>query len=330
MKKIRVAFSWLTLIFISACHPGVKPSQSTLVQIEKVKIADYGHALFSLDPYKVKQGLDSLSGEFRFFIGDNPDTLKVIQIRDFITDPFNRGLYEKSREVYPGFGFLEDGLTRTFGTIKAVYPEFKVPHVYTYISGLLYEYPVQYIDTVLVIGIDMFLGWNFEQYRAAALPVYLTRRMERQDIIPDCSRQIAFSMLPPDFEPKTLLDQMIVHGKILYAMDRFLPDTPDSLKIGYTKSQLEWAGDNEAPLWRLLIDQELLFRNDEGLKTRFIQDGPFTTGLPSGSPAMLGRWLGWQIVRSYMKKHPDLSLKQLFEQTDSQLILSQSGYKPKR
>lgn len=330
MKRIAGAILWLTMIIFYGCQTGTKPHQPAQAQIKKVKILDYGHALFSLNPDKVKEGLDSLSGEYRFFIGDNPDTLKVIQIRDFITDPFNRALYEKSREVYPDFGFLEDGLTRTFGTIKAVYPEFKVPRVYTYISGLLYEYPVQYIDTVLVIGIDMFLGWNYEQYRAAALPVYLTRRMERQDIIPDCARQIAFSMLPPDFEPKTLLDQMIVHGKILYAMDRFLPDTPDSLKIGYTKSQFEWAGNNEAPLWRLLIDQELLFRNDEGLKTRFIQDGPFTTGLPSGSPAMLGRWLGWQIVRSYMKKHPQLSLEELFKQTDSQLILSESGYKPKR
>jgi len=330
MKRITWAFLWLTLLFISGCQPANKPSHPAQVQIEKVKIADYGHALFSLNPNKIKEGLDSLSGEFRFFIGDNPDTLKVIQIRDFILDPFNRGLYEKSRSVYPDFGFLEDGLTKTFGTIKTVYPDYKVPLVYTYISGLLYEYPVQYIDTVVVIGIDMFLGWDFEAYRAAALPVYLTRRMEPQNIIPECSRQIAFSMLPQNFQPKTLLDQMVVHGKVLYAIDLFLPDTPDSLKIGYTKSQLKWSIDNEAALWRLLIDQELLFRNDAGLNTRFIQDGPFTTGLPSGSPAMLGRWLGWQIVRSYMKKNPGISLEQLFKQIDSQLILSESGYKPKK
>jgi hypothetical protein len=330
MKRTLSAFLWLILIFISGCQTGIRPLQPAQVQIEKVKIADYGHALFLLNPNNVKEGLDSLSGEYRFFIGDNPDTLKVMQIRDFITDPFNRGLYAKSREVYPNFDFLEDGLTKTFGTIKAVYPEFKVPQVYTYISGLLYEFPVQYIDTVIVIGIDMFLGWNFEEYRAAGLPVYLTRRMEPQNIIPECSRQIAFSLLPQSYQPKTLLDQMIVHGKILYAIDQFNPDTPDSLKIGYTKSQVKWATDNEASLWRMLIDQELLFRGDAGLNTRFIQDGPFTTGLPSGSPAMLGRWLGWQIVRSYMKKNPDISLQQLFKQTDSQLILSESGYKPKK
>jgi hypothetical protein len=330
MKRYQTAILWLTLIFATGCQPGTKPQQTVQTQIEKVKITDYGQALFALDPDKVKEGLDSLSGEFSFFIGDSRDTLKVIQIRDFISDPFNRGLYEKSREVYPDLGFLEDGLTNTFGNIKTVYPEFKVPHVYTYISGLLYEFPVQYIDTVIVIGLDMFLGWNFEEYRAAALPVYLTRRMEPQNIIPECSRQIAFSILPQDLQPKTLLDQMILHGKVLYAMDLFLPETPDSLKIGYTKNQMEWCRENEATLWRLLIDQELLFRSDAALNSRFIQDGPFTTGLPPGSPAMLGRWMGWQIVRSYMKKNSGITIRQLFELSNSQDILSESGYKPKK
>jgi hypothetical protein len=331
MKKHHTAIFWLTLLFVSGgCQQGIKSQQPVQVQIEKVKVADYGKALFALDPAKVKEGLDALSGEFHFFIGDDPDTLKVIQIRDFITDPFNRGLFEKSREVYPNLDFLEEGLTKAFGNIKTVYPGFEPPRVYTYISGLLYEYPVQYIDSVIVIGIDMFLGWDYEQYRAVALPVYMTRRMEPRNIIPECSRQIAFSMLPEGLRTKTLLDQMILHGKVLYAMDLFLPGTPDSLKIGYTKSQLQWCLENEAELWRLFIDQEMLFKSDPALNSRFIQDGPFTAGLPDGSPAMLGRWAGWQIVRSYMKKNSGTTLQQLLELDDSQLILSKSGYKPKR
>jgi hypothetical protein len=330
MNKHASAVLWLILVLIAAsCQPGVNRHEPQ-ASIEKVRIADYGQALFLLDPAKVKEGLDSLSREFHFFIGDDPDTLKVIQIRDFISDPFNRELYKKSRKVYPDLNFIEDGLTKTFGNIKTVYPGFQVPRVYAYISGLLYEYPVQYIDSVIVIGIDMFLGWDFDQYRAAGLPVYLTRRMEPQYIIPECSRQIAFSFLPENLQAKTLLDQMILHGKVLYAMDLFLPGTQDSLKIGYTKSQLKWCSENESELWRLFIDQEMLFQSDAALIGRFIQDGPFTAGLPDGSPAMLGRWTGWQIVRSYMKKNPGTTLQQLFELADSQQILSKSGYKPKK
>jgi uncharacterized protein YjaZ len=113
-------------------------------------------------------------------------------------------------------------------------------------------------------------------------------------------------------------------------MDRFLPGTPDELKIGYTPDQLEWCRENEKSLWKMMIDQELLYSSDPLVNRKFIQDGPFTAGLPEGAPAMLGRWIGWQIVRSYMKKHSETDLLHLFELSDSQLILSQSGYKPKR
>jgi hypothetical protein len=331
MKIRHAAILWLTFLFFAgSCQQGIKSQEPAQTKTGSVKIADYGQALFALDPLKIKEGLDSLSGEFKFFIGDDPDTLKVIQIRDFVMDPFNRELAAKCHEVYPDLHFLEEELAKSFRNIKSIYPEFRVPRVYTYVSGLLYESPVQYIDSVIVIGIDMFLGRNYEQYRAAGLPLYLTRRMEPQDIIPECSRQVALSMLPENTEPKTLLDFMLLHGKILYAMDLFLPGTPDSLKIGYTVNQMKWSSENEAAIWRLFIDQEMLYKSDAFLNSRFIQDGPFTAGLPDGSPAMLGRWIGWQIIRSYMKKNSGTDLKQLFELADSQQILSQSGYKPKK
>jgi hypothetical protein len=331
MKKLTSSILWLTFVFFTGgCQQGIKSQEPVKMKIEPVKIADYGQALFALDPLKVKEGLDSLSGKFHFFIGDKPDTLQVIQIRDFIMDPFNRELARKCGEMYPDLNFLEEGLTKTFGNIKTIYPEFKVPEVYTYVSGLLYESPVEYLDSVMIIGLDMFLGWDYEQYRAAGLPVYLTRRMEPQHIIPECARQVAFSLLPENTQPKTLLDLMILHGKILYAMDLILPGVEDSLKIGYTINQMNWCFENESSVWRLFIDQEMLYRSDAFLNNRFIQDGPFTSGLPDGSPAMLGKWMGWQIVRSYMKKNSGTDLFQLFEIGDSQLILSKSSYKPKK
>jgi hypothetical protein len=331
MKNFCISFSLLILILLAGgCRHGIKSQDPAQAHVEQVKIADYGRALFSLDPMNVKPGLDSLSGQFKIFIGENPDTLNFIQIRDFIIDPFNRELSAKYEQKYPDLVFLEDGLTKMFGTVKANDPGFRVPVVYAYISGLLYESPVQYFDTVILIGMDMFLGWNCDQYRAAGLPVYMTRRMEQQNILPECARQIAFSLIPDDYQPKTLLDYMILHGKVLYAMDRFSPSTPDSLKIGYTKNQCSWCTENEASVWRLFIDQEMLYKTDGFLNNRFIQDGPFTAGLPEGAPAMLGRWIGWQVVRGYMKKNPGTDLIQLFKLEDAQQILSQSGYKPKK
>jgi hypothetical protein len=202
--------------------------------------------------------------------------------------------------------------------------------VYTYVSGLLYESPVAYLDSILIIGLDMFLGWDFEPYRAAGIPVYISKRMEPQYIVPECARQIVMANFPETDVRKTFLDIMIYHGKVLYAMDLYLPGTADSIKIGYTRDQMKWAEENEFSVWRLFIDREMLYRTEAFMINRFIQDGPFTTGLPEGSPAMLGRYIGWQIVRKYMDKNPGPSLQELLNETDYQLILSRSGYKPKR
>jgi hypothetical protein len=331
MKKLLTICLLLALSgFVISCRHKAPVRQTPPVQIEPVKISDYGRALFALDPMNLKPGLDSLSGKYSIFIGENPDTLNIIQIRNFIMDPFNKSLAEKYNTEYPDLAFVEKDLTTLFGNVKGIDPQFNVPEVYAYVSGLLYESPVQYFDSVMLIGMDMFLGWDCRQYREAGLPVYMTRRMQRQNIVPECARQLAISMIPADLEPKTLLDYMIMHGKVLYAMDRFLPTTPDSLKIGYTSSQFDWISGNEASVWRLFIDQQILYKTDGFINNRFIQDGPFTSGLPEGSPAMLGRWIGWQIVKSYMKKHPETSPGQLFKIGDAQQILSQSGYKPKK
>ena len=37
----------------------------------------------------------------------------------------------------------------------------------------------------------------------------------------------------------------------------------------------------------------------------------------------------WQIVEHYVSKHPNISLEELFENSDPQQILFQSGYKPR-
>lgn len=320
----------LLALHLSCAHPEKKPPASEKGTQDSIVIKNFGETLFNLAPLGLKYELDSLKDEFSFFLGDSIDTLQFIQLKEFILDPFNRELAEKCQETYPDKDFLSAGLARVFGMAQEHFPGFQFPRVYTYVSGLMYEQPVQYVDTVMVIALDMFLGWDYPPYRAAGIPVYMTRRMERQNILPECAREIAYAYIPGTFNPKILLDHMILHGKLLYALDQLLPGTPDSLKIGYTQSQHKWCTENEQPVWRILMDQELLYKSDPHLKARFIQDGPFTSGLPDGAPAMLGRWIGWQIVRSYMQKNPQVSLMQLFQAEDSQAILAGSGYKPKK
>ena len=43
---------------------------------------------------------------------------------------------------------------------------------------------------------------------------------------------------------KTFLAELIYQGKKLYLKDLWVPSAEDSIKIGYTKAELQWAHDN--------------------------------------------------------------------------------------
>ena len=60
---------------------------------------------------------------------------------------------------------------------------------------------------------------------------------------------------------------------------------------------------------------------------RWMNDGPFTNGLPRESPGHLGEWIGLRMVQACMKANPELTFAQLFAINDPREILKH--YKPR-
>jgi hypothetical protein len=327
--KIVAGVTFLLVLFVAGCNEKPAKPDVSGIDINPVKISRYERALFGIDFTDLPAGLNAIHDEYKFFLGDRYlDTLNLIRMNNFLRDPIIVDVYHQSEKVFPDLNSLENELAQAFRYWKYYFPEAVQPKVYSFISGFYYESPIELYDSVMIISLDLFLGPGYEPYRAIGLPQYMIRRMGPEFLAPDCMKQIAFSLLPGSTSDRTLLDQMVLNGKVLYFLDQVLPDMPDSLKSGYTPSEEKWSKDNERMLWSLLIENNLLYSTDPVMINKYIQDGPFTSGLPEESPAMLGRWIGWQIVRSYMKKNPGTTLKELFGMTDSQQILSDSRYKP--
>jgi hypothetical protein len=81
-------------------------------------------------------------------------------------------------------------------------------------------------------------------------------------------------------------------------------------------------------MWTFLAEHKLLFTTDRMSIKRFIDDGPYTSAFTDQSPGRTGAWIGWQIVRSYMKQNKEVTLAELMAKDDFQEILNQSGYQP--
>jgi gliding motility-associated lipoprotein GldB len=235
--------------------------------------------------------------------------------------------------VYPGnMKKQNEELTDAFRHIKYYYPQKSTPKVYAYFSGFKTQTSIG--DDYVGIGLDMFLGKNSRFYPALreTFPLYISRRFAPEYIAPRVVEVIAREdMFPERDEDKSLLAKMIYNGKILYFMDQVLPDVADSVKIGYTDKQLKWCESFKPEIWAYFLDQNLLYETDYQKIQTYLNEAPFTPGIgeQNSSAPKLAIWTGWQIVRQYMEKHPEVTLQQLMSMADPQKILNQAKYRPK-
>ena len=81
-------------------------------------------------------------------------------------------------------------------------------------------------------------------------------------------------------------------------------------------------------MWNYLVEQKMLYSNKRMDILRYLNDGPYTTGFPLESPSRTGIWIGWQIIREYMKKYKEVTLEELMNKNDYQQILNDSRYYP--
>jgi hypothetical protein len=176
----------------------------------------------------------------------------------------------------------------------------------------------------------MFLGRDYLNYDKISIPAYKRVRFVPDAAPAELMRAIGRHMLMQSpVRPETMLDHMIHQGKLLYFIDAMLPAYPDSIKIYYTAGQEEWARRNEGPSWAFMLNNEMLFNTDRQLIQKFTGDTPFTAPFSNDSSPRMGIYLGWQIVREYMRRNPEVSLHELlFDKTDAREILSKSRYKP--
>ncbi|MBT0606634.1 gliding motility lipoprotein GldB [Aequorivita echinoideorum] len=245
-----------------------------------------------------------------------------------INDTLQNQLEEEVVKKFPNDEYLEEVLEPLFQHIKYYFPKFKNPNVVTIISDVDYRNKIILAENMLVIGLDNYLGSDHFFYEG--IEKYITKEMKPSQIGPDVAEVYARQFVAP---PKTrsLLSIMIYFGKKLYLNDVFLPNIPDAEKIGYTEEEYLWSTENEQYMWRYFVEKELLYSTDQKLVARFISPAPFSKfylEIDNESPGMLGRFLGWQIVKSYMENN-DASVQQLMVM-DAEEIFTNSKYKPKK
>lgn len=243
-----------------------------------------------------------------------------------MNDTLQQQLEKEIEVAFPSDDKIEAVLHPLFQHITYYFPTFKSPTVVTSTSDVDYNNKVLLADTLLVIALDTYLGSEHEFY--GGIKKYISQNLKESQLGPDVATAYAQQLIMKPGQ-RSLLANMVFFGKELYLKDLWLPETSDADKIGYTEAQLEWAKANETDMWRYFVERELLYSTSAKLPIQFINPAPFSKfylEIDNESPGMIGRYLGWQIVRSYMKNN-DASLEQLLTMSAEELF-EKSKYKP--
>jgi hypothetical protein len=340
LLSIRI-LSFFLVIAVVSCETKTDQSARPVPREEKEKATPVHIRRFDRDLFALKRGygrrtVDSLNLDYGGFlrkftqqvinIGDTSNPQYYRALADFLADPYINSVERDVDSVFKDMRNEELALGEAFRAYHYFFPQRKIPNIIAYTGGFNYQIGVW--PEELGIGLEFYLGSRHRFYRLLGYPSYKQRILQREYLVPDALRawmSTEFEMLG---KAKKFIDQIVFEGKIQYLIDQMLPDTEDSLRTGYSGKHLAWLQSEEKQIWSFFIDKKLVFKPISFETDKFLNEGPFTPGMPRESPGRIGVWIGRQIIRSYMQKHPEISLLQLMK-ADASKLFSQSGYKPR-
>jgi hypothetical protein len=346
MKK--TGFIALLLCALFACGDKNTPDVSDI----KVNLTAYrfDKDFFAIDTNQLLPSLQQLGQQYPWFVTDyfqnilgTPPFSDTSLIPQQLTKQFLRDyapFHDAINKTFANTSGIEASVKKALQYVKFYFPAYKAPEKLIFFIGPMdafYQASLGgYADVItpagLAVGLHLHLGEDFPLYTnemgRMLYPAYISRRFTPAYIPVNCMKNIIDDIYPEKTNGRPLIEQMVEKGKRLYVLDKLMPETPDTLKIGYTKRQLQGCFTSEGRIWNFILTNSLLMNSDVSIVKNYLNDAPNTPEFGEDSPGYIGLFTGWQIVKKYMDKHADLSLPALL-QKPAMNIYQESKYKPK-
>ncbi|MCF8239516.1 MAG: hypothetical protein K9I85_15245 [Saprospiraceae bacterium] len=346
MQNVTFLILGLTAFLLAGCSPSSDDYDRPDISEISIQtgIRRFDRDLFALDTAHIQAGrekLDRTYGEFSTLYFDQllgiqdpriaPDGPDAF-LKGFLTFPATRHLYDTIQIVYPDLVWEQEAFETAFRYLKAIFPDRPTPIITTFLS----EFSIAnfiYGQDELAVGLDFYLGADYPYSRIdpsnAVFSNYLTRSYNRDHLVPRTLKPLLEDIVGPPAGER-LIDHILCNGKVQVLMDILLPGIADTARIEFTPEQLTWCRDNEQNIWAYFLSENLLYSTDYKEYRKFVEYSPHSPGMPLEAPGRTGDWIGAQIVRSWLKRHPEQGIAALADRTDSQVFLDEAKYKPRR
>jgi hypothetical protein len=156
------------------------------------------------------------------FPSQYPDTVWEAKLKDTLQIE----LRDEVALVFPDMKQLSADLELLFKHIKYYFPRTEIPTLITMTNDVDYRNRVILADTLLLIGLDNYLGADHKFY--GGIEKYIASDLDKKYIVSDVGGAFVNSVLryPTD---RSFLARMIYYGKGLYIKDKLLPFVSDAM-----------------------------------------------------------------------------------------------------
>jgi hypothetical protein len=335
--KLIVLFLSIASVF-SSCSDDRLDVDVSEVSVPEIKILRLDRDFFQFNAQNYTSKTNELKGKYGTFYDNytnqilNPgDVNESVEkaVLSFVANNDMKMMHNDVQKIYTDDEIQQIGNELNLGLkhFKYHFPEKHVPlKIITFESGFNYNIITE--DSILGIGLEMYLGDKNKFYEMLQWPKYKVSQLSKEYIVTDAMKGWIVQNFDTNEPMNNLLGFMVFYGKLLYCLDAVLPKTADSLKIGYSTKQIDYCNKFEHKIWAYFTEKDRLYKNDMKLVNEYITEGPFTSAISKECPPRIAMWVGWQLVRNYMNKNKKVTLAELMDEDDYQKILNLSKYKP--
>ncbi|MDI1356067.1 MAG: hypothetical protein PSX36_14200 [bacterium] len=338
MNKLTL-FIAINLLMLTSCTQNSLEVDVSEIDTKPLQLLRLEEDVFSLNAQNFEQRSNEIKTKYGilyehylmnpFRLNGSGDSLYKKSLLDFVNDRDVKTAYKYSKALYPDSKMKEltDELNLCVKRFKVHFPKRKLPEkLVTCTTG--WNYAFAYMDNAFILSLDMYLNDTAILYQMLRYPQYQTRKMNAAHILPDIARGWMLSEFDKVKPENNLLNHTIFYGKLFYAVNALLPATNDSLIIGYSTKQMKLCHQYEKQYWSYFAEKNRLYENSLMTIRELTSEGPFTGAISRDCPPRIAMWIGWQIVKSYMKHNETVTLEELMTETDAQKILTKSKYRP--
>jgi len=324
-----IFFTIISIVFWGCEEKRCKdiPDLSSIeIDVTRIKLEDQLMNMGSWNDVEVFLGKNRVFADYFLHANQYPhDSILAKRVFKLLKAPAVDTLFMESNRIFANMDNILADYKQAYQIINYHYPNTPAPKLATVVTAFYNDLYIS--DSLIIVGLDYFLGaeatFRPDEHQ------YILKRFKKESLVPTIMNFVSNEFNQIDQAHNTLLSDMVNIGKSFYFTSQVLPCTPDSLIIGYTAEEMKLVGENQEIIWANLIENELLYERNDYMKNKFIGERPNVSEISENCPGRVGAWLGWEIVKKYMKKNSDVTIPELMAETDAHKIFQLAKYRPK-